>query len=153
MQQKHKKAIIISLLSVFIVASAVSLISIFSNTKSSLYDINQEEVKEAYGLLKQSISRQKTTYYDFCNENNDINYTLNTIKADNCIDNVVSDIYNHQAFSNQEDIINSLNYGQTLNYSVNVATAGLYEINLDYLIKGDNVLNAPNIQLIINNNS
>ena len=151
MNPKTKKILGISLLSVLVVSIPVSLAIVFSNKHTNLYEVNENQANQAYSLLKNSVSKKKYSYYDFSLENNNINYNIGSFNGQAEDVNVVSDTYNHQAFSNSTDKINSLSYGQNLNYTVNVSQTGLYEINLDYLIKGDNVLNAPIISVKINN--
>jgi len=149
MNKKAKTIISISVL-VLIVAS-ISAISIINSSlsKTEKYDVTYNQKMESYKFLKENINKISYTYYDFLNDNS-IDYTLDNAEGNASNLNVVDDIYNYQGFNENAKIINLLNYGDSLDYYVNVNKAGLYEINIDYLIKGENILTAPNISIKIN---
>ena len=150
MKKKVKTIIGISIISLLVISiSAVSIIT-SSMSKTEKYDVSDEQRKEAYDFLKETISSPSYTYYDFLIDNPNIDYTLDSAEGIASDTNVVNDSYNYQNYNEKAKIINLLNYGDSLDYTVNVNKEGLYEINIDYLIKGDNILTAPNIALKVN---
>ncbi len=153
MKKKQKKITIISLIAVLLISISIIVTISSFNKKTPLYDIDENKVNEAYEFLKTSRNETKKTYYDFKLENSNKN-TIKNVSAKATMDkyNLESDNYNYSSFNNNATLLGSIEYGQEIEYSVNIAHSGLYEINVDYLIKGDNILNAPIVSFKINDN-
>ena len=153
MKKKQKKITIISLIAVLLISISIIVTISSFNKKTPLYDIDENKVNEAYEFLKTSRNETKKTYYDFKLENSNKN-TIKNVSAKATMDkyNLESDNYNYSSFNNNATLLGSIEYGQEIEYSVNIAHSGLYEINVDYLIKGDNILNAPIFSFKINDN-
>ena len=151
MKKKAKTALIISLISLFAVGGISTAFIVSSSKKfDKTYGVSDAKAQEAYKFLKETIDKKTYTYYDFKLDNPSVDYSLGTFKGNTIGTNVVSDNYDYHVYNASSSIISSLEFGDSIEYKVNVDKAGLYEVNVDYLIKKDNILTAPVIGIMIN---
>lgn len=148
MKKKTKNGLILSFVILCVIAIPVT-ISLSSN-RSVEYKISDLELNQAYDLLKKTATNQETTYYDFKRENQTINYQLPSVTASAEEKFVVADQYQYAAFNPGGQSLHQLSYTDSLQYQVDIASPGLYELDLDYLILGDNILTNPTIAITIN---
>lgn len=146
MRRKTKRLLSVVTLVALLSAGVV----IIANSGSAPdFDISEEERKTAYDFLvdslKDSTFRHETTYVDFLGEK-EIKYNLkdseNGVTSFNTVNQ--GNMYNYGGD------INTIEFGQSVDYLVTVPIAGLYEIEVDYRVVGETVLTNQTIGIMIN---
>ena len=141
-----KRVIMISILAVVLTLSVLLIAGVFDTTYD-LYDVTQEEAIEAYDLLNGSLDETKSrnTYFDYIN-NASVRY------GNNSYDAIMIDGMDTEEYKYDGNDVTVLSYTNTVQYEVDVDTAGYYELALDCYIL-DNPLTNYNLSVLVNDKS
>lgn len=134
-----KNKVVMLVIGLFVIS--VLVFSIVHKQSKYQYEVSDSEVASAFNLLNDSLVNQKNTYFDF----------INTVNASNGVGSYQGQLTSEDLQFDQEynNPIARLTKESDVVYQVEVASAGLYEINLDYKLMGNALIN-PIISVEVN---
>lgn len=134
-----KRKLLIILLCIVAITAITALAVINRDGEKYISGTNEEELKEAYGLLTGFLTNQSFDYIDFRE-----NAALQSGRG-----NSVSEPADGEASEGYDGLTAVLDYGEYTDYAVTMEEAGLYELTLDYRPTGKTLLDY-NVDVTVN---
>ncbi len=130
-----------------IVLVALYIIKPFQTSDLEVWakEVSEDDYLEALALIQASIEDGRYTYVDFLeDEASNFDYDLPSHNA------FLTSLESTERFDYTGMSVSDLYTGESATYSVDIVEAGLYNLNLDYIVTGE-ILNNITISVAINN--